>query len=100
MPISPSWLSPRHPRNLNRSPSRKRCLPPRKTSLADVSAELAIHDTDTAATLAEKRRAFARLNHPDRVKPQFRHNATLRMTAANLLIDQAIRMLRTREHFR
>ncbi|UXT23019.1 hypothetical protein FY140_20235 [Agrobacterium tumefaciens] len=71
-----------------------------KTSLANVSAELAIHDTDTAATLAEKRRAFARLNHPDRVKPQFRQNATLRMTAANLLIDQAIRMLRAREHFR
>ncbi len=71
-----------------------------KTSLADVSAELAIQETDTAATLAEKRRAFARLNHPDRVKPQFRHNATQRMTAANLLIDQAIRMLRTREHFR
>ncbi|PZP43677.1 MAG: hypothetical protein DI595_21055 [Agrobacterium fabrum] len=71
-----------------------------KTSLADVSEELAIHDTDTAATLAEKRRAFARRNHPDRVKPQFRQNATLRMTAANLLIDQAIRMLRTREHFR
>lgn len=65
-----------------------------KTSLADVSAELAIHETDTAATLAEKRRAFARLNHPDGVKPEFRHNATLRMTAANLLIDQAIRMLR------
>jgi hypothetical protein len=71
-----------------------------KTSLADVSAELAIQETDTAATLAEKRRAFARLNHPDRVKPQFRHNATLRMTAANLLIDQAFRMLRMREHFR
>ena len=71
-----------------------------KTALADVSAELAIQETDTAATLAEKRRAFARLNHPDGVKPQFRHNATLRMTAANLLIDQALRMLRTREHFR
>ncbi|MES5043745.1 hypothetical protein ABVB72_00515 [Rhizobium nepotum] len=70
-----------------------------KTSLADVSVELAIHETDTAATLAEKRRAFARLNHPDGVRPEFRHNATLRMTAANLLIDQAIRMLRTREHF-
>ncbi|MFK3780002.1 hypothetical protein [Agrobacterium sp. NPDC089420] len=71
-----------------------------KTALADVSAELAIHETDTAATLAEKRRAFARLNHPDRVKPQFRHNATLRMTAANLLIDQALRMLRTRQQGR
>jgi hypothetical protein len=71
-----------------------------KTSLADVSVELAIDETDTAATLAEKRRTFARLNHPDGVKPEFRHNATLRMTAANLLIDQAIQMLRTRAHFR
>ena len=70
-----------------------------KTSLSDVSAELAIQETDTAATLAEKRRAFARRNHPDGVRLEFRHNATLRMTAANLLIDQAIRMLRTREHF-
>lgn len=71
-----------------------------KTSLADVSAELSINDADTAATLSEKRRAFARLNHPDRVRPEFRHNATLRMTAANLLIDQAIRMVQLRAQFR
>ncbi|MFK0384221.1 hypothetical protein [Agrobacterium sp. NPDC090273] len=65
-----------------------------KTSLEDVANELDITERDTLATLTEKRRRFARLNHPDSVRPQFRQNATLRMTAANLLIDQAIRMLR------
>lgn len=65
-----------------------------KTSLEDVAAELDISETDTRATLTEKRRRFARLNHPDGLKPEFRDNATLRMTAANLLIDQALRMLR------
>ncbi len=64
-----------------------------KTSLADVSHELAINDNDTLESLSEKRRAFARLNHPDAVPAAFRENAHLRMTAANLLIDQAIRLL-------
>ncbi|MDP9572631.1 UNVERIFIED_ORG: hypothetical protein J2W66_003124 [Agrobacterium larrymoorei] len=64
-----------------------------KTSLADVSHELAINDKDTLESLSDKRRAFARLNHPDAVPAAFRENAHLRMTAANLLIDQAIRLL-------
>ena len=64
-----------------------------RTSLADVSDELAIGDNDTVLSLGEKRRNFARLNHPDMVHPDFRTNANLRMTAANLLIDQAIRFL-------
>ncbi|WHA41933.1 hypothetical protein [Agrobacterium larrymoorei] len=64
-----------------------------RTSLSDVSDELAISEKDTLESLSEKRRAFARLNHPDTVSPAFRHNANLRMTAANLLIDQAIRLL-------
>ncbi len=64
-----------------------------KTSLEDVSHELAINDKDTLESLSEKRRAFARLNHPDAVPAAFRENAHLRMTAANLLIDQAIRLL-------
>ncbi len=64
-----------------------------KTSLSDVSDELAITEKDTVETLGEKRRTFARANHPDAVSPQFRDNATRRMTAANLLIDQAIRFL-------
>ncbi|MEH3124916.1 hypothetical protein [Agrobacterium cavarae] len=64
-----------------------------KTSLEDVSHELAINDKDTLESLSDKRRAFARLNHPDAVPATFRENAHLRMTAANLLIDQAIRLL-------
>ncbi|MBB3945913.1 hypothetical protein GGQ73_001859 [Rhizobium skierniewicense] len=70
-------------------------MPPHleKTALSDVSDELAINDKDTLETLSEKRRNFARLNHPDMVNPQFRENANLRMKAANLLIDQAIRFI-------
>ncbi|MDQ1186735.1 hypothetical protein [Agrobacterium larrymoorei] len=64
-----------------------------KTSLAEVSDELAINNKDTLDSLSEKRRAFARLNHPDAVPHACRENAHLRMTAANLLIDQAIRLL-------
>ena len=64
-----------------------------RTSLADVSDELAIGNDDTVLSLGEKRRNFARLNHPDMVNPEFRTNANLRMTAANLLIDQAIRFV-------
>ncbi len=64
-----------------------------KTSLEDVSHELAINEKDTLESLSDKRRAFARLNHPDAVPAPFRENAHLRMTAANLLIDQAIRLL-------
>ena len=70
-------------------------MPPHlaRTSLSDVSDELAISDSDTAETLSEKRRSFAKLNHPDTTDAEFRENAALRMTAANLLIDQAIRFL-------
>ncbi|WP_320194874.1 hypothetical protein RMR10_011215 [Agrobacterium rosae] len=64
-----------------------------KTSLSDVSDELAIGEKDTLDSLSEKRRSFARLNHPDAVSAHFRDNANRRMTAANLLIDQAIRFL-------
>lgn len=70
-------------------------MPPHlaRTSLSDVSDELAISDSDTVETLSEKRRCFAKLNHPDTTDAEFRENAALRMTAANLLIDQAIRFL-------
>ena len=57
---------------------------------ADIAEDLALSGTDTVQTLAEKRRAFARVNHPDRVHEAFRENATRRMTIANHLIDEAI----------
>ncbi|PXA83001.1 hypothetical protein DMC25_18495 [Caulobacter sp. D4A] len=59
----------------------------------EIAAELAITAADTEATLAEKRRKFARANHPDGVAPEFRENANTRMKTANLLIDTAIKGL-------
>lgn len=57
----------------------------------EIAAELNLSARDTVQSLNEKRRAFAKKNHPDGVHPAFRENATKRMTAANLLIDQALR---------
>jgi len=59
----------------------------------EIADELGISARDTEASLAEKRRRFAKANHPDRVAPQFRDNANHRMQIANLLIDQAIKRL-------
>ncbi|MCX8996504.1 hypothetical protein NOF55_05240 [Rhizobiaceae bacterium BDR2-2] len=60
-----------------------------------IAAELAIGETTTIAELHDKRRTFARRNHPDCVSPAFRENATIRMTTANRLIDAALRGRRT-----
>jgi hypothetical protein len=62
-----------------------------RTAPAEIAAELSITAADTLQTLNEKRRAFAKSNHPDRVAPAFRENATKRMMLANLLIDEAVR---------
>ncbi|WP_105400376.1 MULTISPECIES: hypothetical protein [Neorhizobium] len=59
----------------------------------EVAAELDITAADTEATLGEKRRHFAKANHPDGVAPEFRENANTRMKTANLLIDTAIKGL-------
>ncbi|KQV64618.1 hypothetical protein [Rhizobium sp. Root1220] len=59
----------------------------------EVAAELAISSDDTVQSLGEKRRRFAKANHPDSVEALFRDNATRRMTVANLLIDEAVRRL-------
>ena len=64
-----------------------------RTTPQEVAAELAISAADTPLTLREKRRAFARANHPDGVELPFRDNATKRMMLANLLIDEALRRL-------
>ncbi|MBD3838073.1 hypothetical protein [Brevundimonas sp.] len=55
--------------------------------------DLALSPSDTAATLAEKRRRFARANHPDGVHESFREAANTRMKVANLLIDEALARL-------
>lgn len=58
-----------------------------------VASELALSSKDTPQTLSEKRRAFARANHPDGIDPLFRDRATARMKIANLLVDEAIRRI-------
>ncbi|WP_440411671.1 hypothetical protein [Neorhizobium petrolearium] len=59
----------------------------------EIAEELAITAADTEATLAEKRRQFAKANHPDGFAPELRDNANIRMKTANLLIDTAIKGL-------
>ncbi|OLP59471.1 hypothetical protein BJF93_12260 [Xaviernesmea oryzae] len=62
----------------------------------EIAAELGLSATDTLESLNEKRRRFARLNHPDRHDAAFQAAATRRMTLANMLIDEAARRLRRR----
>lgn len=62
-----------------------------RLSEAEIAEELAISEADSEAALNDRRRRFAKANHPDRVDPQFRDKATIRMKTANLLIDRAIR---------
>lgn len=64
-----------------------------RLSEAEITEDLAISAQHTEAELNERRRQFAKLNHPDRVAPEFRENATTRMKIANLLIDRAISVL-------
>ncbi|MBX4859325.1 hypothetical protein G9X64_35405 [Rhizobium sophorae] len=59
----------------------------------EIAGELAIIAADTQQTLNEKRRAFAKANHPDSVAEPFRDHANRRMMIANLLIDEAMRRL-------
>lgn len=68
-------------------------MPPHlaRLSEAEVAEDLALTPADSAEDLAERRRRFARLNHPDLVHPAFREEATHRMMLANMLIDRALR---------
>jgi hypothetical protein len=61
-----------------------------RLSIEEIAADLAITPADDRETLQERRRAFARLNHPDRIHPDFRDQATTRMKIANLLVDEAL----------
>ncbi len=65
----------------------------KRTGLAEVASELALGESETALTLAAKRRRFAAANHPDRLPVEARLNATLRMKLANMLIGEALRRI-------
>lgn len=57
----------------------------------DVVEDLGLAAGMTKSEIREKRRAFARLNHPDRVAERYRDAATIRMTIANRLVEAALR---------
>lgn len=56
----------------------------------EVAEDLGLSPEDGVAPLNAKRRAFARLNHPDQVNPAFAEAAHTRMTIANQLVDKAL----------
>lgn len=64
-----------------------------RLSIEEIAEDLGIAPTDDREKLAERRRLFAKLNHPDKVDADFRERATKRMKIANLLIDEAMRRL-------
>ena len=64
-----------------------------RLTIAEITEDLGLRADDDRDALADKRRAFARLNHPDRQPAAFRDKATTRMKIANLLVDEAIRRL-------
>jgi hypothetical protein len=57
----------------------------------DVVDDLGLEPGMTKAEITEKRRTFARSNHPDRVREDFQAAATIRMTIANRLVEAALR---------
>lgn len=61
-----------------------------RLSAEEVKQDLGIQPSDDRDRLQERRRSFARDNHPDRVPGDYRDAATLRMKIANGLIDEAI----------
>lgn len=70
--------------------------PPPKSEHEQVVDELHLTPNLTSTDLKLLRRRFAKSNHPDRVAPAVREEATRRMTIANSLIDDALRGAKAR----
>lgn len=60
----------------------------------DIARELGLSKATSPDDLARLRRSFAFDNHPDRVAPDLRDRAIVRMQVANMLIDEAQRRLK------
>lgn len=58
---------------------------------AEIAEDIGLRDGLSRQQLQEMRRRFARDNHPDCVASQYQAIATLRMMAANQLIDSALK---------
>lgn len=64
-----------------------------RLTVEQIAEDLGIQEDDSRDMLQERRRLFAKHNHPDTVHPDFREPANTRMKIANLLIDEAMRRL-------
>lgn len=62
-----------------------------RLSVEQITEELDLKANLTRQQLREKRRNFARENHPDSVVPEARDAATRRMMIANQLIDRRLK---------
>lgn len=71
---------------------------PPKSEQEAVRDELHLTPNLTTADLIKLRREYAKINHPDRVLPPGREQASRRMTIANSLIDEALRSRKGRPH--
>lgn len=58
---------------------------------ATIALELGLETANDIGSVLAARRRFARLYHPDRVAPEHRAEATIRMTTANRLVDERLR---------
>lgn len=66
--------------------------PPRaRSDLEIVTEELRLEAARSVADLRRIRRRYAMRNHPDRMPPTLREEASRRMTIANALIDSALK---------
>jgi hypothetical protein len=81
LPVFPVDVPPQPPAWLDR------------LSIEEISEDLDLTNCKSDWELKDRRRVFARSNHPDVVHPDYRGPATIRMTIANRLIDDAISRL-------
>src|SRR5262249_4306370 len=61
-----------------------------------VALELQLSDNLEPAEMERRRRLFAYRNHPDRFGPSQQEVALQRMTIANVLVDRALKLARSR----
>ena len=61
-----------------------------RLSEADVAEDLGLTPAMSSTEIRQRRRIFARDNHPDGVAEDYRHVATARMTIANRLVEAAL----------
>ena len=62
-----------------------------RLSDAEIAEDLGLENCRGVQDIRDRRRAFARDNHPDRISSDYRDQATHRMKTANRLIDDALR---------